>query len=296
MASAEHLQMNALDPRLNAYRADLADARLSGRVKAARFVEAQSRVVAAPVAPLRRGPAPDAPLDTEALRGESVRLFEATAEGWSWVQLERDGYVGWIPSEALAQPDAPASHRVAVPRTFVFPGPNIKLPPLDWLPMGALVAVRGEARDSNARYGLIEPAGAVVLQHLSPSQDTADDFVSVAERLMHTPYLWGGKTSFGIDCSGLVQLALEMAGRQAPRDSDLQAGIGTPLDFSAGMPTLARGDLVFWKGHVGIMQDEERLLHANAHHMAVASEPLSEMLARMKPRGLAVTAIRRLCA
>jgi cell wall-associated NlpC family hydrolase len=287
--------MTSLDPRLHAHRPDLADARLKGLVEAARFVEAEARIVAVPVAPLRQRPAADAPLDTEALRGEAVRLFEATVEGWSWGQLVRDSYVGWMPSEALVVPGAPATHRVAVPRTLVFPGPDIKPPPVDWLPMGALVALRGEAEDRNARYGLIEPAGAVVLQHLAPVGETAPDFVTVAERLLHAPYLWGGRTSLGIDCSGLVQLALEMAGRAAPRDCDMQAAaIGTALDVAGGLPPLARGDLVFWHGHVGIMQDGERLLHANAHHMAVASEPLAAMLARMEPRGLAVTAVRRI--
>lgn len=287
--------MPPLDPRLNAWRPDLADAALKGRVEAERFVEPELRVVAAPAAPLRRRPAPEASLDTEALRGETVRLFEAMAEGWAWVQLVRDSYVGWMPSEALAEPGPAATHRVTVPRTLVFPGPDIKLPPLDCLPMGALVAARGEAEDNNARYALIEPAGAVVLQHLAPLEATAPDFVAVAERLIHAPYLWGGRTSLGIDCSGLVQLALEMAGRAAPRDCDMQvAAIGTALDLSSGLPPLARGDLVFWAGHVGIMQDGARLIHANAHHMAVASEPLAEMLRRMEARGHAVTAVRRI--
>ncbi|HEX2257448.1 MAG TPA: NlpC/P60 family protein [Afifellaceae bacterium] len=286
--------MTSLDPRLHAYRTDLADARLEGRVNAARFVEHQERVVAATVASLRRRPAPDASLDTEALRGEAVHLFEETAEGWAWVQLARDGYVGWMPSEALVEPGAPATHRVSVPRTLVFPGPDIKLPPLGWLPMGATVFVSGEAEDKNARYGLIEPAGAVALQHLAPVGETEPDSVAVAERLLHTPYLWGGRTSLGIDCSGLVQLALEMAGRPAPRDCDMQvAAIGSAIDITAGLPPLARGDLVFWSGHVGIMQNGERLLHANAHHMAVASEDLAVMLERMEVRGQPITALRR---
>jgi cell wall-associated NlpC family hydrolase len=287
--------MTRLDPRLHAYRPDLADARLKGRIEAARFVEPQARIVAAPAAPVRRRPAQDASLDTEALRGETVSLFEATHEGWAWVQLVRDRYVGWMPSEALAEPGPAATHRVTVPRTLVFPGPDIKLPPIGWLPMAALMTVCGEAEDSNARYGLIEPAGAVVLQHLTPIAEVAPDFVEVAERLLHTPYLWGGRTSLGIDCSGLVQLALEMAGRSETRDCDMQVStIGTAVDLAAGLPPLRRGDLVFWKGHVGIMQDGERLLHANAHQMAVASEPLAAMIKRMETRGLAVTAVRRL--
>jgi cell wall-associated NlpC family hydrolase len=177
----------------------------------------------------------------------------------------------------------------------VFSGPDIKSPVLETLPLGASVAVSGEASDHNARYGMIEPAGAIVMQHLMPLGAEAGDYVAVAETLLGTPYLWAGCSAFGIDCSGLVQLAMRMTGRHAPRDSDMQeAALGTALDIASGLPPLQRGDLVFWKGHLGIMQDGERLLHANAHHMAVASEPLSDAIARLEAAGCPVTSIRRL--
>lgn len=289
--------MNApLDRRLNAFREDLADKRLEGEVEAARFIEGTPMRVAAPSAPLRRRPVPDAPLETEALCGEEVLVFETTAEGWAWVQLAGDSYVGWMPASALTDAAAPATHRVNVPRTLVFPGPDIKLPPLAALPMGALVRASGEAEDHNARYRRVElpgiGTGFIVEQHLAPTDAVEDDFVAVAERFLGAPYLWGGKTVGGVDCTGLVQTACLMAGIAAPRDSDMQErGLGTRI---AGIEPLSRGDLVFWKGHVGIMLDGARLLHANAHHMMTAIEPLAEAVSRLEKKGAPVTSIRRL--
>ncbi|SKA21647.1 NlpC/P60 family protein [Consotaella salsifontis] len=283
---------DALDHRLNAFRPDLADARLKGRVEADRFVEGMPARVSAPVTPLKRFPRPDAMAETEALFGEDILVFETTPEGWAWVQLEDDSYVGWMSSDALGERDAAPTHRIIAPRTLVFPGPDIKLPPLFALPMGARVTVAAEAVDHNARYGLIRPAGAIVTQHLGAPNEAADDFVSVAERFLGAPYLWGGKTFMGIDCSGLVQVACRMAGITAPRDTDMQErSLGTRL---AGVEGLERGDLVFWKGHVGIMVDGANLLHANAHHMMTAIEPLAETLARTEEKGLPVTSVRRM--
>jgi cell wall-associated NlpC family hydrolase len=284
--------MTSLDPRRNAFRADLADRSLEGRVEAARFVDGVPCRIALPVAPVRRRSAPDAPLDTEALFGETVTVFEEDA-GWSWVQLAPGtdaAYVGYVPSEALG-PIAAATHRVSVPRTLVFPDPDIKRPPLSFLPMGAHVSVIGTAADRNASYAQVMPEGFIVEQHLEPVDAVRPDYVAVAEQLLGAPYLWGGKTIAGIDCSGLVQLACAMAGIPAPRDSDMQEReLGTRI---AGIEALERGDLVFWKGHVGIMLDGARLLHANAHHMMTAIEPLGEAVARSAARGSAVTGVRR---
>ncbi|UIJ71426.1 C40 family peptidase [Aurantimonas sp. HBX-1] len=288
--------MTDLDPRRHAFRADLAETGLKGRVEAASFTAGVRRQVAAPVAPLRRRPDPDAPLETEALRGETVTIL-AEEGGWAWAKLAPDSaasaYVGYLPAAALGPVEAP-THRVCVPRTLVFPAPDIKRPPLSFLPMGALVTATGTAADHNASYAELVGGGFVVEQHLETVGGAAPDYVAVAERFLGAPYLWGGKTVAGIDCSGLVQIACAMAGIDAPRDTDMQEReLGTRL---AGIEALERGDLVFWKGHVGIMLDGSRLLHANAHHMMTAVEPLAEAVARIASRGSAVTGVRRLRA
>ena len=279
-----------LDPRVNAMRADLADAALAGRVEAARFVPGAPRRIVAGHAPLRAAPSDDATMLSEALAGEAVQVFDTVGE-WAWVQLAADRYVGWVPAETLAA-DAPApTHRVAALSTFAFARPDIKAPPLAALPLGAQVAVTGEAHDRNADYALIAPAGAVVTQHLASLDAVESDWTSVAERFVGTPYLWGGKTVAGIDCSGLVQVALQACGLDAPRDSDMQEqALGDPVDWGA---PLRRGDLVFWRGHVGLMIDAGTLLHANAHHMMVARESLQTASARFATRGLTPASIRR---
>lgn len=287
--------MTALDPRIHAFRPDLADIRLKGQIEADRFVAGELFAVVAPTAGLYRQPVPDALLETELLHGEPVRVFETTDEGWCWMQSGTDDYVGWVGRDALS-PDLPEpTHIVSAPRTLVFTGPDIKSKPLAILPLGARIAVTRQGEDHNARYGLIRPAGAIVMQHLRPIAEPLPDFVAVAESLAGTPYLWGGRSAFGIDCSGLIQLALGLAGINAPRDTDMQqAELGEALDLGQSLPALRRGDLVFWQGHAGIMGDGETLLHANAHHMAVASEKVTQTIARLEKADLPVTAIKRL--
>jgi cell wall-associated NlpC family hydrolase len=192
-------------------------------------------------------------------------------EGFGWVQLARDGYVGYMSMAALADGWTAPTHRVAVNRSFVYPGPDLKLPARDALPLGAAVRVRA----TKGAFAQIDDAAFVFSDHLLPSGERQKNFVAVGERLLHTPYLWGGKTSLGIDCSGLIQISLAAAGIDAPRDTDLQEqALGLPIAIGTDLEGLQRGDLVFWRGHVGIMRDETTLLHANAHHMLVASEPL----------------------
>jgi cell wall-associated NlpC family hydrolase len=281
------------DKRLTPARPDLADERLRGRVAAERYSSGHNMRVVAPSAPLRREPRPDAPLDTEALMGETITVY-AEDEGWAWGQLQGDGYVGYLPSEAL-QADAPEpTHWVAALRTFVYPAPHLKVPPSGFVGLGAAVAVA----DMDGAYARLAPGSFIFAAHLAPVGTHEPDFVSVAERLVGTPYLWGGKTSLGLDCSGLVQLSLTAAGILAPRDTDMQqAALGEPIDIAPDLAGLRRGDLIFWKGHMGVMVDAERLLHANAHHMAVAVEPLLEAEKRIRGKefGL-IEAIRRLPA
>ena len=250
--------------------------------------------VAVSLAPLRREPSDAAPLDSEALRGELVTVFETNVNGWAWGQLAGDRYVGWIPLSALAEPGSAPTHKVSALRTFAFSKPDIKSPPLAALPLGACVTVTGEAEDRNAKYSLIEPEGAVVVQHLAPLDQASSDWTAIAERFLGVPYLWGGKSSLGIDCSGLVQVALGACGIAAPRDSDMQAEtIGKALPLNDGLPHLQRGDFVFWDGHVAIMRDATTLVHATGHRLEVVIEPLADLVQRQLRRNLHVIAIRR---
>ena len=224
--------MRAFDPRVTPARADLAAKHLQGKVTAARYVEGRVYEVIEPRAPLRLEPRPDAPLLTEALKGERVTIYDANAEGWAWGQLAADNYVGWMPANALAPPVAPPTHKVAALRTLVFPGPSIKLPPLEALPLGAKLAI-ARTQDGMA----VTQSGVYVPEvHLKPIDENESDFVAVAERFLGVPYLWGGKTSLGLDCSGLVQIALTACGLSCPRDSDMQEQtLGRLVAAAAGL-------------------------------------------------------------
>jgi hypothetical protein len=281
------------DPRVTPARPDLAAKHLQGKVHAARFVEGELREVVSAQAPMRHEPRPDAPLDTEALKGERVMIYDSNEEGWSWGQLLADGYVGWMPGEALREPGLAPTHRVVAIRTLVFPGPSIKIPPIDALSFGCRLAIARK----DGPFAVTAAGGFVPLIHLASLDSAERDFVSVAERFVGVPYLWGGKTSLGLDCSALVQLSLTACGHGCPRDSDMQEqGLGGPIEAKPDLANVRRGDLLFWKGHVAIARDTETLIHANAHHMAVAIEPITHALARIRAAGAEISSMRRLKA
>jgi cell wall-associated NlpC family hydrolase len=282
--------VTGFDKRLTPARPDLAASHLRGKVEAARFVDGVPMQVIDVSAPLRSAPAPDAPLETEALHGEIVTVYEATDEGWSWVQLARDGYVGWMPSNALAKKTYEPTHHVRALRTLIFPKPDIKSPPVASLSFGSLLAVTRE----EGTFVVASNDGFIPKRHVAAVDFRESDPVEVARRFLGTPYLWGGKTSAGLDCSGLVQLALQSTGKECPRDSDMQQKIGTAISFNSEEKLLKHGDLIFWKGHVALYAGEGKLLHANAFHMAVTEEPLVEAIKRIRETGLEILEIRRL--
>ncbi|MCO5732772.1 NlpC/P60 family protein [Rhizobium sp. SSA_523] len=265
-----------LDRRLNAYRPDLADHKLEGLVSATRYAEGEAAHICVPVAQLRPRPDAASNIDTQLLWGETVRVFDRQ-DGWAWVQAEIDSYVGYLP-EAELQTPVEASHWITAARSFVYPEAELRRVPLQALSMGSRVRVVGEAETRGTRYAVLDTGGAIIAGHCRPIGTAPDkDYVRLAALFLETPYLWGGRSGFGIDCSGLVQLAAMMAGHAIPRDSDMQAGFGMDI----GRADLRRGDLVFWKGHVAIMEDEATILHANGHTMTVAREPLDGAIVRI---------------
>jgi cell wall-associated NlpC family hydrolase len=277
------------DPRRHAFRPSLAAESLRGRVESPRYVTGECRQVEVPALPLRREPHFDAILDSEALFGETLTLFDES-EGWAWVQLARDDYVGYLPSEGLTSAVTPPTHRVTALRTYVYASPDIKTPPLALMSLNALLSVAS----GEGRFLTLASGGFVIAEHVRKLDEPARDFVDVALAFRGTPYLWGGRTSLGVDCSGLVQLASEAAGLFCPRDADMQAQeLGNALDWQGG-GLLARGDLVFWDGHVGIMTSAQDLVHASAYQMMVVEEPLAEARARIaSSKGGEITGVRR---
>lgn len=279
-----------LDPRRHAYREDLAAEALRGRVTAPRYVAGEVRQVVHASTPVRARPDARESWTTEALFGESVRVFDER-DGWCWGQLEADGYVGYVRSIALTGQVRTPTHRVRTLGTFLYPAADIKAAP--WLPvsMNALLSVV----DTVPGFARLADGSFVPMRHIVELGRPAPDFVTIAEQFLGTPYLWGGRSRLGVDCSGLVQVAAQAAGLACPRDSDMQlAEFGAEIPVPAQLDTLARGDLVFWPGHVGIMTDSFLLLHANAHHMSVVIEPLLGAAERIARAGSQLAAIKRL--
>jgi cell wall-associated NlpC family hydrolase len=283
------MNMSDLDKRLHAFRHDLADARLKGSIDVEHYVEGKSMEVIAPVATMHREPSISAAQITQALFGEKIMAFEDKEE-WVWCQLERDGYVGYISKASASKDVTNPTHRVAVPSTYMYLQPDIKSQPAVALPMNA----RLEIIESNEKFSKLSNGKYVFTRHIKPLSEVETDFVSVAEMFCDVPYYWGGKTAQGLDCSGLVQTSLEACGMFSPRDTDMQeTQLGQNLLIN-DLDGLRRGDLVFWKGHVGIMTDQKTLLHANGYHMMTVKEPLAEVVSRIASTDGQVTSIKRL--
>jgi cell wall-associated NlpC family hydrolase len=271
-----------LDKRLNAFRPDLADERLRGQVEAAKFVVGRPMQIIDAVIDIRREPRPDAPVDSQALYGEAVLLFE-DLEGFGWAQLQTDGYVGYVPMNALTQNTTPPTHMVSAPRTFLYPGADMKFPVTKVLSIGSRLTIVGEAETRGTRYLKLASGECIIANHVRPIHERSSDPLSLAARFIDTPYLWGGRSAFGIDCSALVQLSHALCGNALARDSDMLAqSAGRQIGEGADHEPLQRGDLVFWKGHVAFMEDAQTLLHASGHAMAVVREAYVPALERIK--------------
>ncbi|HEV2515271.1 MAG TPA: NlpC/P60 family protein [Devosia sp.] len=264
-----------LDPRLTLARDGIAARSLEGTIPADRYLDTTLRQAQVPAAALRRAPSADAEQLDQLLFGELFEVLDE-ADGWAFGQAHRDGYVGYVAAAALGVPGAKPTHTVRALRTYGFSAPSIKAAPVGLYSMNAPVAEEGR----EGRF--IKTAGGwIVEQHLAPVGEDAPDYVAIAAQFVGTPYQWGGRESLGLDCSGLVQQALYAAGIACPRDSDQQAAMGEPVEASA----LRRGDLMFWRGHVAMLTSPTEIIHANSFHMAVAIEPLAEVVERTSRLG-----------
>jgi cell wall-associated NlpC family hydrolase len=259
-------------------------------VTAARFVEGRPAGVRRGVADLRRRPEASAGLDTQLLYGEQVVVFEEK-NGWAWVQNGTDGYVGYVESAALGEASGPPTHRLRALRSFLYPEPDLKTPPLDCLSIASPVQVVA----NDGAYSRVAGGGWIYSKHLQPLDETAPDFVATALEFLGTPYYWGGRSSVGLDCSTLVQLSLACAGVAALRDSYQQVvTLGEALNGLPGEVAVARGDLIFSPGHIAILLDEDHVLHANGFTMSVAIERLEALEGRVRAEtGGGFTCLRR---
>jgi cell wall-associated NlpC family hydrolase len=265
------------DPRITAARRDIADIALADRLFAPHYVLPLPRVCGRAATMLHNVPDPGSPAVSQLLPGERFAVVDM-ADDWCWGYCVADDYVGYVPTAALVPVGSATTHIVTAPATLIFAHPDIKAPSPTVLPLGSLVA--GVIDDE---FLALADGGFVPASHVSPAPAHATDPAAIASKLVGMPYLWGGRGGGGIDCSGLVQLSLAQCGVPAPRDSDQQqTALGDPIPADVASE---RGDLIFFKGHVGMMVDGVRLVHANAYWMAVTIEPLADVVARLSVDG-----------
>ncbi len=269
--------MSAPDRRLTLVRDGLADVRLEGLVAAQRFAHTVPMQAIASSAALRKAPTPDAEQEDQLLFGERFDVLVEDGD-FAFGQAARDRYVGYVRRADLGPLAEPPTHCVAAIRTYAFRQPDIKSAIAGLYSLNALVTV--SAREG--RFVKVAGVGWIIEAHLGAIGTGETDYVAVAQRFLGAPYQWGGRESLGLDCSALVQQALAACSRACPRDTDLQRAFFAPIEASERR----RGDLVFWKGHVAILLDAETILHANAHHMATAIEPLAEAVSRIEAAGV----------
>lgn len=276
------------DRRLTPLRDKTAAVSLGGSVKAERYTEGRLYHITAPVCVLQSDADDEAAVDTQLLYGEDF-IAHGERGDWYWGRSPRDHYVGWVRKKYLADGSVEATHQVVSRGTFLYSDSDLKSRPLMKIPMASQVKVISEKNLRGTDY-INTGKGWLIAKHVRPLAKNARDFVMVGESMIGMTYLWAGRSTFGLDCSGFIQLAMQMAGIAILRDTDMQeVTIGEPLELAADLSGFQRGDLIFWPGHVGMMRDEATLLHANGHTMTVFSEPLAEAVKRIgylygKPR------------